>query len=159
MEDNPYEGLRSLALSVDPAKLGFQPTPEFPDVFGVVADLELHGTATLVCFVDGTTSLYYSSGGGAIGLGQHESIARESLAFLASVQAGLGAFSTGLDTSPLTEDQYRFTALTFGGHRTLTAAESELRASTSGGATILHGFHAVIGAYRLWSETQGNGAR
>ena len=159
MEDNPYAGLRSLALSVDPTKLGFRPSAELPDVFGVVADLELQGTATLVCFLDGTTSLYYSSGGGAIGLGQHESIARESLAFLASVQAGLDAFSTGLDTSALTEDQYRFTALTYGGHRTLTAAEAELHASTSGGAAILRGFHAVIGAYRLWSEAQENGGR
>ena len=138
MADNPYEGLRSLALSSQAGQLGFSPTPELPDVFGVVADLAMQGTVTLVCLCDGTTSLYYSTGGGAIGLGQHESIKRAAMVFLAAVQADLGEFSPGLDTSPLTADHYRFTALTYRESRTLTAAGT---------------------AYRIWDEARGKDAR
>ena len=154
MAENPYEGLRSLALSTDAARLGFSPTPELPDVFGVVADLALEGSVTLVCFRDGATSLYYSGGGGALGLGQHESVKQAAMEFVGSVQAALGEFSAGQDVTPLPVEHYRFTALTYGGPRTLTAAETDLRASDSGAGQIYRGFHAVVGAYRMLTEAQ-----
>src|SRR5258708_14763878 len=40
--------------------------------------------ATLACFADGTTSLYFSTGGGMLGAGQHESVRAAASAFLAT---------------------------------------------------------------------------
>jgi len=159
MADNPYAGLRTLALSANAEQLGFSPTVDLPDVFGVVADLELQGTATLVCLRDGTTSLYYSSGGGAIGLGQHESIRQAALSFVGLVQEYLGTFSSGPDALPLPPGHCCFTALTYGGTRSLTASEADLNATDSEAGSLYRAFHAVIGAYRLWVDTQPNDAR
>ena len=50
----------------------------------VVMDWSLdRGTATLVVYDDGTTSLYYSSGGGVIGAGGHEAVRGAGEAFYA----------------------------------------------------------------------------
>ncbi|MEO6533049.1 MAG: hypothetical protein ABIO06_05675 [Pseudolysinimonas sp.] len=154
MSDNPYEGLRQLALSVVPADLGFTPTTDLPDVFGVVADLALQGTATLVCFRDGTTSIYYSTGGGAIGMGQHESIARAASVLIATVQAELGEFSASNDATSLPAGHCRFTALTYRGPCTLTAAEPHHQRSDAAAGNVYRAFNAVIGAYRMWDESQ-----
>src|SRR5260221_1885309 len=40
--------------------------------------------ATLACFADGTTSLYFSTGGGMLGAGQHESVRAAASAILAA---------------------------------------------------------------------------
>src|SRR5260221_1759958 len=40
--------------------------------------------ATLACFADGTTSLYFSTGGGMLGAGQHESGPAPASAILAT---------------------------------------------------------------------------
>jgi hypothetical protein len=44
------------------------------------------GTATLVCLADGTTSLYYSTGGGMIGSSQYTPLAQASKALVSEAQ-------------------------------------------------------------------------
>jgi len=57
----------------------------------VVMDWSLdRGAATLVAYDDGTTSLYFSTGGGVIGAGAHESVRRTAEAFRAEA-ARMGA--------------------------------------------------------------------
>ena len=58
------------------------------------------GVATLVAFDDGSTSLYFSSGGGFIGAGAHQNVARAAAAFRAEGLRALSRF-TPTDTFPV----------------------------------------------------------
>jgi hypothetical protein len=51
------------------------------------------GVATLVAFDDGTTSIYLSSGGGVIGAGAHESVARVAGLFRQEAAKVMGRFT------------------------------------------------------------------
>lgn len=65
-------GLRERALAVAALELGLAPTAARPRVWGVVMETgHAEGGATLVVFAEGTTSLYFSNGGGIIGAGEH----------------------------------------------------------------------------------------
>lgn len=83
--DNPYLGLRQLALDTKPEDIGFT-LDNNEQVYAAVADLPLaNGIATLVCFFDGTVSLYYQNGGGMIGMGQkYEEVKKAGMSFLFS---------------------------------------------------------------------------
>jgi hypothetical protein len=69
-----YQGLRYNILSIDPNKVGLAPKPGVNASWGVVTDLGVapSGYMTLVSLVDGTTSMYTSSGGGMIGAGENK---------------------------------------------------------------------------------------
>src|SRR6185503_9039174 len=74
MADNPYAGLRSLALgtTAETLKLGNW-GPD--DCYGILMETGYEtAVATLVCFVTGDTSLYFSNGGGVIGAGKHANV-------------------------------------------------------------------------------------
>ena len=66
---NVYLGLREQIFSVAPREVGIIPD----GVWGVVVETGYaEGSATLIALADGTASMYFSSGGGVIGAGQHE---------------------------------------------------------------------------------------
>ena len=86
-DPNPYLGLRRQALTLDPKQLGLAPSPEHPQVFAGFMEMGMEGgVATLVVIADGSTSLYYSTGGGIIGAGFHEQVKGPSQAFLAALE-------------------------------------------------------------------------
>ncbi len=77
-----YKGLRNLILSLKPCELSIQ-TKEH-SVIAALVDMDMGSVIiSLACAQDGTTSLYYSTGGGKIGLGhKHENIRKATLEFL-----------------------------------------------------------------------------
>src|SRR5215831_8372236 len=84
--DQVYEGLRTAALELTEATVGTTP-PEHLDVLGAVIDIPgKGGMASVVAMADGTTSMYTSTGGGTIGAGAHEAVARATHALLATLQ-------------------------------------------------------------------------
>src|SRR5579862_9750166 len=73
--DNPYAGLRDMALQTTPGQLGIDPGADPSGVYGVVLDWPLkEGIISLVCFSSGDASMYTSTGGGMIGGGNHGAI-------------------------------------------------------------------------------------
>jgi hypothetical protein len=78
-----YSNLRHQALTVRRADVGIPaPPPESP-AWCVVMETGYPGAnATLVAFGDGTTSLYFSNGGGVIGGHAHENVRRAGAAFV-----------------------------------------------------------------------------
>src|SRR5687768_16870875 len=68
--------------------------PDGDGIRAVVFDWGIgDGAATLVAFDDGTTSLYFSGGGGVIGAGAHDAVKRATVAFreeAARVRSQLG---------------------------------------------------------------------
>src|SRR5260221_3886518 len=59
--------------------------------------------ATLACFADGTTSLYFSTGGGMLGAGAPESVRAAASAFLATATRD-AALLVEANEHPLAED-------------------------------------------------------
>jgi len=84
-KDNPYLGLRQLALDTKPEDIGVT-LDNNEQIYAAVVDLPLtNGIATLVCFFDGTVSLYYQNGGGMLGIGQkYEEVKKAGMSFLFS---------------------------------------------------------------------------
>ena len=74
-QENPFEGLRDMALNVPPEQLGIEITEGETKVYGIVMDWDLgDGIATVSAYETGDASMYLSSGGGVIGGGQHENV-------------------------------------------------------------------------------------
>ncbi len=66
--------MRNNALFVTPIDIGLRDFPS-DSSFGLLMEATLpKASYTLVCFFDGTTSLYLSNGGGSIGFGQHDNV-------------------------------------------------------------------------------------
>ena len=81
--NNPYNDLRNMALSATEKQIGVELPKDETKIYGLVMDWDLgEGTATLVTFISGDSSLYLSSGGGMIGGGGHENVKKVSTDFL-----------------------------------------------------------------------------
>ena len=79
-ENNPYSDLRKMALDTTATEqLGSIASGDKKELYGVVIDWDIgDGIVTLVSFMTGDASLYLSSGGGFIGGGGQENIAKAS---------------------------------------------------------------------------------
>jgi hypothetical protein len=84
-----YRDLRQQVLTTTPAKIGVSPAS--PDqVWAVMMETGYpEAVMTLVAIADGTISLYFSNGGGIIGLGQHDGPRKAGVELLSSSQSFL----------------------------------------------------------------------
>ena len=120
--------LRALALSRTPEEIGYVPTASGPKVFGVLMETGLKAAVfTLACFFDGSTSLYFSSGGGVIGCGEREPVKAAAKVFL-SVADKCAPFLPPTAAHPLPEvGHVHFYLRTPAATLILHAAESDFR--------------------------------
>lgn len=82
-----YLNLRSHILETNPNDVGIKSTEEIPNVWGVLMEFWIsENTVTLACLADGTTSLYFSNGGGIIGSGEIEEVAEAAKIFVAAAE-------------------------------------------------------------------------
>jgi hypothetical protein len=153
-----YLKLRSqaLALARDPIAVP-APGHEAP-VWGVVMDMGFpNGTATLVALADGSTSLYYSNGGGVIGGQAHEPVRMANAVFIDEANRLHGRL-TQSETHPLpAAGQTAFYALTDAGVLGGAAANEDLGKGTHELATLFLAGHGVITQLRLVSEGRVRG--
>jgi hypothetical protein len=111
--------------------------------------------ATLVVVIDGTTSLYFSNGGGIIGAGRHKSVATAASKFL---QAAGSDKALMLPTTlyPLPRPHHtRFYFLSTSGAWTAEALEQDLGHNREELSPLFHLAHAVIAAVRQNSPPSG----
>ena len=142
-------GLREQALTVGPADLSLSPALARPHVWGVLMETGYEtAAASLVAFADGTTSLYFSNGGGVIGAGEHAAVRQASEGLLSAAESDVGTFVPVSDTTLPAIGRVRFLVRTFNGTVGAEAAEADL----AGGAHPLSGVffaaHRVITAIR-----------
>jgi hypothetical protein len=139
-----YLQLRSRILNLDPAEVGLNPSINAPHVWGVLMETGYTvGTATLVALSDGTTSLYYSTGGGMLGSGEYSPVAEASKALVTQAENFLQQMSS-INKFPLPEvGQIRFIFLTYSGTLTTEASEK----------TLASGNHPLSLLYKLGHET------
>ena len=73
-EQNHYEEMREMAFLASTEQLGLSSIGK-DQVYGIISEMDMEGaTITLATFLNGDASIYFSSGGGVIGAGQHESV-------------------------------------------------------------------------------------
>jgi hypothetical protein len=147
-----YQGLRQQVLTLDPTTIGVKPDTG-NRIWGVVVETGYpNGVATLVTLADGTVSLYFSKGGGTVGLGGHEGPLRASRALIAAAASYLG--ETALTSAfPLPDEGYtRFFLLTFDGVFTAAAKEEDLGMNRLPLSPLFHKAQDVITQARLTDD-------
>jgi len=141
--------LRDAALSSPAQDLGLAPSAEHPNVFGFMMETGYpEAVATLSVFTEGSTSLYFSNGGGVIGAGQHESVRRTHPALFREAEAQLAAFTPVEDTRLPAVGRVRIYLRTFGGTVSAEADEQDLGHMRHQLSTLFHAAHATIAAVR-----------
>ncbi|MBN2387823.1 MAG: hypothetical protein JXB85_12465 [Anaerolineales bacterium] len=121
-------GLRNLALMIDPAQVGIEPSKANPRVWGVLMELGMgEAVVTLVSLADGTTSMYFSTGGGYLGSGEDPDAARASKDLVLKAEKSLDHIPEAATCPQPRPGNVSFHVLTFDGHRSIEAAEAEIR--------------------------------
>jgi hypothetical protein len=148
-----YVQLRESILRTGPAEIGVAPTAEHPRVYGVLMEIGYEqAVATLVSVVDGSTSLYFSTGGGIIGGGEHPDIATASIAFVDASAKFLAMLSPTTTFPSPAVGRVRFHVLTFSGGLTGEAGQDELGQREHALAPLFYAGQAVITQLRLLEE-------
>ncbi len=142
-------GLRDNALTFSAGELGLAASEAHPNVFGVVMETGYpEAVVTLAVFGEGSTSLYFSNGGGIIGAGQHESVRRTHPALFQEAERGLSFCVPVADSAPPAVGRVRFYLRTFGGTVTAEADEQDLGNMRHQLSRLFHAAHGTIAAIR-----------
>lgn len=150
MSENP---LRGMVFNVSAEELGLTASSHPSPIWGLVMELGLaKGVATLVALADGTTSLYFSSGGGILGAGEHSRVREASTAWLALAAEHLSLFQLTTDTAPPRAGRVVLYAKSFQGLLRLEASEMELGEHRHPAAPLFHAGQAVITTIRELRE-------
>jgi hypothetical protein len=143
-----YAGLRRQVIDLRADQLG----GEFAQV-PILALLMENGyeqaVATLVAVADGTTSLYFSTGGGIIGAGAHESVAQANGRWLETGAAFLEQLEPVADPQLPAAGQTQFVAVTNDGLRAAVVPEQDLRRNRHALSPLFYAAQDVIAQVRL----------
>jgi hypothetical protein len=144
--------LRSMALSLEAEQVGLKPDSSHP-VFGVLMETVYDDTvATLVAVGDGSVSLYFSNGGGIIGLGEYDEPRKACFSLLSFAQEFISHFQPTKDY-PLPANGYTsFYFLTVHGILTATAKEQDLENRRTPLSPLFYNAQDVITQARLVDE-------
>jgi hypothetical protein len=144
-----YLGLRRQVMNLTAASLGASAPPAVPVVALLMDNGMSNAVATLVGVADGTTSLYYSSGGGVIGAGARHDVAAATHRWLQIGLQFLGQLSP-IEEPPLpAEGMVQLVAVTPDGLLGAAAPAAELGERTHPLSPLFYAAHGVITQIRL----------
>lgn len=142
-----YDELRDMALAMKPGDLGLNASGNSP--YGIVMDIDIDGsTATVTSFSTGDASLYLSSGGGTIGGGEHESVARAAKRFVEAAAANVPAMAPAATHPRPGPGQVTFYLLTPQGIFSASRAEQDLGEGQSDLSDLFYAGQDVLTAMR-----------
>jgi hypothetical protein len=145
--------LRERALAANADDLGVVRAPGIP--WAVLMETGYPGAvASLVTFVDGSASLYLSTGGGVIGGGQHANVNKAARALVAKASAEARQFSPALDHSMPSAGVTRFYVRTDARLLTAEAPENELGEGKHPLSSLFYAGQDVITQLREISENK-----
>jgi hypothetical protein len=151
--------LRAQALTCTAQDIGVGPSDAGPRIFGILMETAYpEAVATLVVFTDGTTSMYFSTGGGVIGAGAHDSVRETHARLFAQAEALIDEFAPARDTPLPGPGRVRFYLRTFQGTLSAEAAEDDLGYGRHALSELFYAGHAVITAVREASEADPAGS-
>ena len=141
--------LRSMFFTRSPRDLGIVPTQEHPRIWAVLMDMGSdEGTATLLAAVDGTVSLYTSTGSAIIGAGEHPSVRRRAMTFLRTAELYLDEFQKTSEYPLSAPGRTKFYLMTFSGTFTGDFDENTLGEGRHKLSKLFYAAHEVISAMR-----------
>lgn len=141
--------LRSMVLALSAADLGLTPANYPHEVWGMLMETGMRGGhSTLVALADGSTSLYYSTGGGVIGANAWPAVNDASQRFLAQGIRVLDSSTPAASLEPPPRGMTRFFFLTFDGVRVGTAPDAALTRKNHKLAALFRAGQDVISAIR-----------
>lgn len=148
-----YLQLRNRILSLNPTEVGLAPSNAAPNVWGVLMETGYPvGFATLVSLADGTTSLYYSTGGGMLGSSEYTPVAEASKALVTQAENHLMHVSLSNEFPAPKVGQVRFIILTYSGMYAGEASEKTLAAGKHQLSPLYIKAQATLEQLRLLTE-------
>ena len=150
-----YPALRHQALSTKRTKVGIPaPPPEAP-AWGILMETGYpETTATLLALSDGTTSLYFSSGGGVIGGHAHQSVRQANVALLETANQYYQHLKPSESFPVPATGHTLFYVLTDSGVLSGGGREDDLGHGRHPLSPLFHAGHQVIAQLRLMSESE-----
>ncbi len=147
-----YSGLRTQALATNRTEMGISSATDGL-AWGTLMETGYDSvTVTLFALSDGTTSLYFSNGGGVIGGQAHEAVRRANEAFLNQATHSLQHLER-CETYQIPEPAHTvFYVLTDSGILTGGALENDLGYGRHPLSPLFHAGHKVISQLRLISD-------
>ena len=150
-----YLDLRKLIFNLVPEEIGITPTQAIPNVWGVVMETGYPaGVATLVSLADGTTSLYFGTGGGMIGSGNHPAIAKASKSFVSHAEEFIQTITPTCIYPLALIGRVQFYILSYSGVLAEEASEADLRSGQHKLSILYSSGQQVITQLRLAQEHQ-----
>ena len=141
--------LREQVLSLPASEAGISSAPGHERVWSVLMETGYpKAIVSLVTVADGTTSLYFSNGGGIIGAGQHPPVRAAADAFIAAANMYAEQLAPASEHPLPAVNRVRFYARTYDGLLTAEADERELGENRHPLSPLFHLGHAVIAAVR-----------
>ncbi|MBU0505655.1 ankyrin repeat domain-containing protein, partial [bacterium] len=148
-----YLGLRNQVLSLDPVQIGFQSDKDNSPLYGILMETGYSdAVATFVAIGDGAVSLYFSNGGGIIGLGEYEGPRKACFSFLSYAEQFISQLRPTKEFPLPQKGQTIFYFLTVNGVLTAEAKEKDLGNDRAELSPLFHKAHDVITQARLVEE-------
>ena len=143
--------LRARLLGTKPSDVGLTPSDELPRVWAALMEWKMDAnTVTLAAVADGTTSLYFSTGGGIIGGGEHDTVRKANRKFLVVMDKLLPLW-VAKEPLAMVDTAVCFVALTYDGTHAGRDTEERLKTKKSPAWPAFYLGHDVIAQLRLSS--------
>lgn len=119
-----YKGMRGKVLGLTPEMISL---PASTDPLVVIMETGYpEAVSTLVCIADGSASIYFSTGGGVIGGGGHESVRLAAMSMLKRAESVSDQLEKTKDYPLPQRDSVRFYIVGRGEVRTIEVIEMEI---------------------------------
>jgi hypothetical protein len=152
--------LRGLFLHVTPAEMKLEPTEVLPHVWAAMMEWKMaKAVVSLVAIAEGSTSLYFSTGGGVIGGHSYESVRAANAKFLEAAERFLQAGTFVSRDKPLdaVDGAVCFVVRTFDGMSVARDTQKRIEKRESPLWPLYHLGHDVITALREATEKKPAG--
>lgn len=143
-----FASLRSKILELKAEDVGLKDVDKTTVVAVLMETGHAKAVVTLVAVTDGTTSLYFSNGGGIIGAGEHDAVKKVSKALVQNAAEFLSKASASKSFPLPKKGRVRFYLVTGGGVFTVEASEDDLGNKRHPFSPLFHKGHELIAAIR-----------
>jgi hypothetical protein len=151
--ERPGVLLRDMLLTAKPSAFNIEPVSALPRVWAALMEMRMSGImVSLAAVCDGTTSLYFSNGGGIIGGGAHESVRAANRKLLMFIETGLDLFVPIERALDVMDGAVSFAAMTYDGLRGARDEEKKVKERRSPLWPAFYLGQDVITALRLTAE-------
>jgi hypothetical protein len=153
-----YLTLRNQLLTLNPRDVDITPTAEHPHAWACLMEFILSkSVVTLAAIIDGTASLYFSTGGGILGSGNHPTVGSAAKTMVSEAEAALAYTQQAQDYPLPTEGLIRFYILTHAGIFTAESPETSLSIRKHQLSGLFTAGENLITQIRLVSEKKAPG--